>query len=116
MRVAVVGSRHIYIDIDKYIPAHATTIISGGARGVDTLAEAYADKHNLVKIIFKPEYDKYGKSAPIVRNRLIVENADMVVAIWDGHSRGTKFTIDYARKLNKPIRVFTVDLEKGDFT
>lgn len=115
MRVAVVGSRDIHVNIDNYIPSHTTTIISGGARGVDTLAEEYADKHNLGKLIFKPEYDKYGRSAPLVRNRLIVENADIVVAIWDGRSRGTKYTIDYARKLNKHLRLFVIDEYERDF-
>ena len=106
MKVAIVGSRSLNVDISKYIPDGTTTIITGGAKGIDSLAEKFADENNLKKIIFKPQYDKYGKAAPIVRNILIVNESDLIIAIWDGKSRGTKFTIDYARKLDKFIRVF----------
>ncbi len=106
MNVAIVGSRNLNIEIEKYIPEETTSIISGGADGIDRLAEKYADSYNIPKLIFKPEYNLYGRSAPLIRNRLIVDNADLIVAIWDGKSRGTKFTIDYALKKNKKIIVY----------
>ncbi len=108
MKVAIIGSRSININIEKYIPKNATTIISGGAKGVDRLAETYADENNINKIIFKPEYSKYGKQAPLLRNRLIVQNADIIIAIWDGKSSGTQFTIEYAKKIGKIIKVFKI--------
>ena len=88
------------------MPEGVTAIVSGGAKGVDTLAEKYAKKHDLGIIVFRPRYDLYPpKLAPLKRNYTIVDNADAVIAIWDGVSRGTKFTMDYARKQGKLIHV-----------
>ena len=83
MKVAVVGSRHLELDIERYIPKEISMLVSGGAKGIDTLAEKYADKNNIPKLIIKPEYEKYGKSATLRRNKTIVENADIVIAIWE---------------------------------
>lgn len=110
MKLAIIGSRNCPpIDILsqlKYIP---DTIISGGAKGADTYAREFAKKYNLKLIEFLPEYDKYPpKVAPLVRNKLIVENCDCILAFWDGKSRGTKYTLDYARQLGKPIKVVQI--------
>lgn len=109
MKLAIIGSRNCPpIDIEvhlKYIP---DTIISGGAKGADTYAREFAQKHNLKLIEFLPEYDKYGKGAPLVRNKLIVENSDCVLAFWDGKSKGTEYTLDYAKQLNKPIKIVEI--------
>jgi len=109
MIVSVIGSRNLNVDIAKYIPAGTTEIISGGAKGIDTLAEKYADENNIPKLIIKPEYEKYGKSAPLRRNKTIVENSDILVAIWDGSSNGTKFAIDYAKKIGKTLELYIVE-------
>ena len=107
MRVAVVGSRGIeQFDLKRVIPPDTTLIISGGATGVDTLAERYADEKGIKKLIIRPNYELYGKSAPLLRNKLIVESADLVIAIWDGTSRGTDFTISYAKRCKKPVQVY----------
>lgn len=66
MRVAVIGSRNLIInDLGKYLPNDTTEIISGGARGVDTAAKEYALSHGLKLTEFLPEYEKYGRSAPL---------------------------------------------------
>ena len=110
MKVAVIGSRNLTnVEISKYIPENTEEIISGGARGIDTLAEAWADKNGISKIIIKPEYEKFKRGAPLKRNEKIVELADIIIALWDGKSRGTKFTIDYAKKLKKEVKVYIID-------
>jgi len=106
MKVAIIGSRNLNINIADYIPAEITEVVSGGAKGIDTLAEAYADSMNIPKTIIKPDYNKYGRAAPIRRNEVIVDRSDLVIAIWDGKSRGAKFVIEYANKTGKPIRVY----------
>lgn len=108
MKVAVVGSRNLDAEIGKYIPSEITLLISGGAKGIDTLAEHWADENNVPKMIFKPDYQKYGKFAPLIRNEKIVNEADLIVAIWDGKSRGTKYTIDYANEQKKKVKIFLI--------
>lgn len=106
MNVAVIGSRGLRVnDLGRYLPEGTTRIISGGARGVDASAREYALAHNIPLTEYLPEYGKYGRSAPLKRNITIIENADMVLAFWDGESRGTKFVIDNCRKMGVPVRV-----------
>jgi predicted Rossmann fold nucleotide-binding protein DprA/Smf involved in DNA uptake len=106
MKIAVVGSRgfndfeKLEKELNKY---EIDEIISGGAKGADALAEKYAKNHNIPVKVFKPDWRKYKRGAGLIRNKQIVENADIVVAFWDGASKGTKFTIDYAKKLNKKV-------------
>jgi|AGTN01.2.fsa_nt_gi Protein of unknown function (DUF2493). len=109
MRIAIIGSGSLTCDIGKYIPAETTEIVSGGARGVDRLAERWADERRIPKLIIKPDYARYGKAAPLWRNFLIVDLADSVVAVWDGQSLGTMATIRYARKTGKPVQVHIID-------
>ncbi|MDP4121063.1 MAG: hypothetical protein Q8876_08445 [Bacillota bacterium] len=102
MKLAIIGSRNITdINLDNFVPKNATMIISGGAIGIDSLAEEYADRHCLKKLIIKPDYSTFGKVAPLIRNKAIVNAADQILAIWDGKSPGTKFTMDYAEKKGK---------------
>lgn len=108
MKVAIIGSRNLDVDIEKYIPENTTMIISGGAKGIDSLAETYANEHNIPTIIFEPDYSKYGRKAPIVRNQLIAKEADIVVAIWDGKSKGTAYTINYAQKIGKRTYTYAI--------
>ena len=106
MKLLIAGSRGITdFDLAPYIPDGTDTIISGGAKGIDTLAEQYAEQNGLKKMIIKPEYEKYGRAAPIKRNENMVELANTVLVIWDGKSKGTKSTIDFAKKQNKEITV-----------
>lgn len=109
MRLAIVGSRNCpRIDLSLYLDCQPDVIVSGGARGVDTYAREYAMEHHIPLIEFKPDYIKYGQRAPLVRNRWIVEGADKVLAFWDGKSRGTMHTVEYAKKLGKPVRIVLI--------
>ena len=106
MKLLIAGSRSITdFDLTPYIPPEVDTIISGGANGIDTIAEQYADMHKLSKIILRPDYRRYKRGAPLKRNDAMIEMADSVLVIWDGVSKGSKHTIDYAQKLNKEINV-----------
>ena len=110
MKLLIVGSRNIEnFDLAPYVPQEVEWIISGGARGVDEIAERYADGKKISKLILRPDYKKYGRAAPIRRNYEMVESADAVLVIWDGVSHGTKATIDYARRTHKPITVILVE-------
>ena len=109
MKLLIVGSRSITeFDLSEYIKSDVDTVISGGANGIDTLAEKYADKHRISKYIIRPRYDLYGRAAPIKRNEKMVDMADAVLVIWDGISKGTKHTVEYAEKTNKPIEIIYV--------
>ena len=107
MRVAVVGSRGLVIDdLGEYLPEDVTEIISGGASGVDRCARLYAQTHGIKLTEFLPEYERFGRAAPLKRNITIIENADLVLAFWDGSSHGTEFVIDSCRKMRVPVNVF----------
>ena len=108
MKIAIVGSRNVIIEnFDDYIPSECTEIVSGGARGIDTCARLWAEKKTLTVTEFLPDYARYGRGAPMVRNRLIVDYADAVVAFWDGKSKGTAYTVTYAQKQGKPVSVIS---------
>ena len=107
MKVAIIGSRGLEVDdLEKYLPENTTEIISGGAKGVDTSARNFAPAHGIKLTEFLPEYDKYGRGAPLKRNITIIEYADVVLAFWDGKSRGTKFVIDNCKNRNVHIKIF----------
>ena len=109
MRLAIIGSRTCPpIGIASYLPFVPDTIVSGGAKGADTYAKEYAIKNNIPIIEFLPDYRKYGRKAPLMRNLQIVDNCDFLLAFWDGISRGTKFTIDYAEKHGVPLKIVSV--------
>ncbi len=110
MKVAVIGSRSLMIDdLSGFIPSEATEIVSGGARGIDRSARLYAFKNGLKLKEFFPDYRRYRKGAPKRRNQEIIDYADMVVAIWDGKSKGTKSVIDKCKEIGKPIKVYEED-------
>ncbi len=107
MKLAIIGSRGLHITtFDRYLPQNVTEIVSGGALGIDTCARMYAQSHGLKYTEFLPQYDQFGRRAPLVRNLQIIDYADAVLAFWDGESRGTKFVIDKCIQAEKKIRVF----------
>lgn len=84
---------------------HKIVIISGCARGADTLGLCYASENAFDVEEYPAEWDKYGKKAGYMRNVEMAENADALIAFWDGKSKGTKHMIDIATERNLPIRV-----------
>lgn len=123
-RVAIIGSRDYgvtYEQVDNKMYKHqdlsevrefigslppCVTIISGGARGVDTAAENAAKEFGMSLKVWKADWATYGKRAGMVRNREIVDDADCVVAFWDGFSKGTEHTIKEAKAKGKFTLVF----------
>ena len=106
MKVAIIGSRSITAaDLDSLVPPDATEIISGGARGVDALARAWAEERGLPCREIRPDYPRYGRAAPLKRNAGIVREADRVLAIWEGASRGSAAASDECRRTGTPCRV-----------
>nr|WP_122013153.1 hypothetical protein [Maliibacterium massiliense] len=107
MKVAVVGSRTRYVpDLTPYLPRDTTEIVTGGANGIDRCADAYARAHGLKCTIFYPAYQRYGRTAPLHRNLEIIAYADVVVALWDGKSRGTHFVIENCKSAQKLCTVY----------
>lgn len=119
MKVAIVGSRTFNNKkkIENIIKEFANDykdleIVSGGAKGVDTLAEQVANEMGLKFIIFLPLFkkDKSVKYHPkwfFERNKEIVNYSDIIVAIWDFHSKGTEHTIKYATKKKKLLHIIS---------
>lgn len=110
-KIAVVGSRD-YSDrrqVEDYIDSLPpdTVIISGGARGVDTWAVLRARKRRMDVIVLNANWTKHGKAAGMIRNAEIVNQADKVVAFWDGSSAGTLNTINRATKAGKFVKSFS---------
>ena len=107
MKVAIVGSRNLTAEnLGQYLPEETTEIVSGGAKGIDTCAREYALANELKLTEFLPEYQRYGKGAPLKRNLQIIDYADLVLAFWDGKSRGTNYVIAACKKRNKQVQVF----------
>ena len=109
MKLLIAGSRSITnFDLSPYIPKNVDTIISGGAEGIDALAEQYAKEHKISRTVILPKYNLYGKAAPIKRNYEMVDMADAVLVVWDGKSKGTLSTINYAKKQSKQLVLVNV--------
>ena len=105
MKIAIVGSRDITVNnIEKYI-SDGDEIVSGGAVGVDRCAAEYAKRMGVKLTEFLPKYEHYGRAAPIVRNREIVDYADKIIVFWSGFSKGTLSVIKYAEKKGKECEV-----------
>lgn len=111
MNVAIIGSREFndYKLLEKSIleiivnnNIDITKIISGGARGADKLSEIYANKYKIPIEIILPDWS-IGKSAGFIRNSDIINKCDIVIAFWNGISKGTLDSIKKAKKLNKTV-------------
>lgn len=118
MKLAIIGSRTVSLSeikirrgISDEVFHLIDTIISGGARGIDTSAEKFANFYKFKFIKILPDWDTHGKSAGFLRNIKIVKEADLVLAFWDGESKGTLDTIKKAKKVNKLLAIFIVGKE-----
>lgn len=119
MRVIVAGSRGV-TDYQVVSTACAnsgfnfTEVISGTARGVDTLGERYAFEIGVPVAIFPPDWDTLGKGAGFVRNKEMADRADALVAVWDGVSKGTAHMISVMQSQQKPVFIYNIKKEEDD--
>ncbi|MBE6693865.1 MAG: DUF2493 domain-containing protein [Ruminococcaceae bacterium] len=105
MKIAVVGSRNVTVaDIGRYI-SEGEEIVSGGEVGVDSCAAGYAKEKGIKLTVFLPRYELYGRAAPIVRNKEIVDYDDKIVAFWNGSPKRTLSVIKYAEKAGEPCDI-----------
>lgn len=119
IKIAFIGSRtfedeglarHVILNIRDHV-GDDFICVSGGAKGADKMCQDICkDVTGNDPIIFKPDWKKYGKGAGMIRNEYIIKESDGVVAFWDGKSKGTKNSIDHAKRLDKPL--FIIDFEK----
>lgn len=80
-------------------------VVSGHARGADTLGEKYAQDEGFALEIYPAQWKKFGKRAGYRRNEQMAEVADALIAFWDGSSKGTKHMIDIMNEKNLLVRV-----------
>ena len=113
MRVIVAGGRDFndadrltYILDGDFGLDRRDTILSGMARGADSLAVEYANEAPTKLERYPAEWDKYGKSAGYKRNEQMAKLAEMLIAFWDGKSRGTKHMIDIALREGLEVHVY----------
>ena len=113
MKIAVIGSRDYtnYERMVKLLSAfgfdkEGNEIVSGGAIGADALAKSFAEDASLKYTEFPANWDRDGKKAGMVRNKQIVSYSDIVIAFWNGSSRGTDNSIKIAHDLKKPTFIF----------
>lgn len=112
MILAVVGSRTFYdyklLDetLTRFHQVNPITeIVSGGARGADSLAERWANENNIPVKVYPAEWEKYGRRAGIIRNRYIISDCEHCIAFWDDVSHGTKHDIELCKELKKQYTI-----------
>ena len=115
MKLAIVGSREfenydlLCAEVAKIQKTQKIDlIVSGGAKGADTLAKKFAALNNIPLMEFLPDYDRYGRGALLQRNTLIVENANMVLAFVTTSSKVTWDTIRKAQRMMKRVIIVKV--------
>ena len=95
-------------DLEKLLSEYPESVwIHGGAIGFDTQVENYAKKHGIKTIVVRPDYQRYGRRAPLIRNDEIINRGDILVALYDGRiGGGTYYTIQKAKAIQKNIVLF----------
>ena len=78
-----------------------TEVVCGGARGVDSLGQRYAEELGIPVKMFPAQWDLYGKAAGMIRNKEMGKYADYLIAFWDGKSKGTLNMINFMEQINK---------------
>jgi hypothetical protein len=114
MKLAIVGSRY-FIDYEIFTKAlnkilnewkdDIELVISGGAKGADTLAEKWAHEHKIEIMIFPADWKRYGRAAGPIRNTKIINESTHLIAFAAISSKGTLDTINKAKAKGLKIRI-----------
>ena len=122
MRIVIAGCRDYcnYDEAKKYIDICLSTleekddiiIVSGCANGADSIGEIYAREKGYSVEKYPPDWKRYGKGAGLIRNKKMVDICDRIICFWDGKSRGTRSTIEYANICNKPVEIINISKRK----
>ena len=116
MRTIIAGSRGI-TDMQLLLEAirkaqrgglKITTILCGGANGVDALGKEYAARNSIPIEYYPADWNKHGRSAGFIRNQEMVHKAEALIALWDNKSKGTKHTIDLAEKAGLKLHLSVI--------
>lgn len=110
VKLAIIGSRSFdnYSLLENKLKEYLSKvelIISGAAKGADSLGEQWAKNNNIKTLIFPADWNKHGKKAGFIRNEDIIKNCDGCIAFWDKKSSGTKHSISLCEKYNKPYKI-----------
>ena len=116
MKVIVAGGRDfnnypIVEQILNRIKYQITEIVSGDAKGADTLGAHWANYNSIPVKHFPAKWERYGKSAGFIRNAEMADYADMLIAFWDGKSHGTANMINTAKAKCMPYYVYNYNGE-----
>ena len=122
MRVIIAGSRTItdLLELEKAITASGifldngsiTEVICGNAQGADEVGKLYAAFHNIPIKYFLPDWKAYGKAAGPIRNSQMAENADALILLWDGKSKGSQDMLNKANAKGLKVYVHLVPKEE----
>lgn len=109
MKTIIAGSRSItdYETVKQAVISSRfkiTEVVSGTARGVDTLGERWAIENGVPLKTFPANWSAHGKAAGHMRNQVMADYADALVLVWDGHSRGSADML--ARAVRGGLKVF----------
>lgn len=120
MRLCIAGSRDLLPHVDEIeaevfklernLGRQVVTLINGGARGVDAQALLWLDRYRPTVHLIRhlPDYQKYGKHAPLMRNILMGAESDALLAFWDGKSTGTDHMVNVVGRRMFKLPVFVV--------
>jgi hypothetical protein len=115
LRIIVAGSRTFksydfleqeVLKIVSKFSGEEIEIVSGNAIGADKLGERFAKKYGIPLRLFPANWSHYGKKAGYIRNKAMAEYSDVLIAFWDGRSRGTMLMYDLAKKNNLEVFIF----------
>lgn len=111
MKTIIAGSRdfndyELLCAVIESCPWEITAVVCGKARGADSLGEDYANNNNIPVLPFPANWKLYGNGAGPIRNQEMADNADALIALWDGVSRGTKDMISRARRAGHKIMIY----------